>query len=784
MKNQINVLEVDRMVEKFGESPEAIFSFLHEMQKVYGYLPKAALNRVCELTQISPTQLEEVSSFYAPFRRTPVGKHLIQICTSAVAHAKGADKIYNAVLRALDIPAGEETDANDLFTVIKVPKLGYPTLAPAMQIDDIIYGKVHPEKVPALLQDFLRHDAHRHIEKKHALMDKGFREGKIRVGLGSCCIASGSQNVLDALTAEISKLQMNIEIRPVSCTGMCSLSPLLEVAVSGRNPVFYSNVNPDDIPLILARHFQPKKRTVKMRIAVDRKLEALYTQGIEDPSEERIINLRDPAIAAFLDPQKQLSTEHRGITNPTDLKAYQKRDGFQALEKIVTQSTPEKWRTEIKKSALCEAHELIAAKWTRFNAAEGDIKTIICNGNDGDPSSFAGRMMLESYPHRIIEGMLLTAFATGATQGMIYLRGSDTLANERLQKAINDCTMAGWLGENILEKNVSFTLKVFQGEHAFVCNEESALIAAIEGKRATPRYCPPHPTEQGLHGQPTLIHTPETFSLIPWIARNGGTAFSKIGTPQTAGTLLVSLTGKIKNTGLIEVPTGTSIQDIVEKMGGGILKDRPFKAVQIGGPSGACIPASACNIPFHVESLSKQGVPLGSAGIVVFDSHDCMLEMARHYMEFFQKESCGKCTPCRVGTQRMLEILTRLCEGNGTKADLEQLETLGKILQQNSLCALGKTAPNPVLTALRSFRSEFEAHLKGSCPAGQCKKLITYTINDLCNGCTICAVQCPVSAIEGEAYKTFTINQDLCIHCGNCRKVCPIHAVDAHKESS
>jgi len=785
MKNQINVLEIDRMVEQFGDAPDVILSFLHEMQKVYGYLPEAALMRVCELTKITPAQIEEVSSFYPQFIRTPVGKHLVCVCTSAVSHAKGANKIYKAILRELHIPAGENTDSNDLFTVLKVPHLGYPTLAPSIQIDSITYGNVQPENVGKILHEFLRQDAHRHVEKKQTLMDKGFREGKIRIGMGSCCIAKGSKKVQYALESEISKLKINVEIRPVSCTGMCSLSPLLEIEVSGRNPVFYSKVNSDDVPLILAHHFHPKNRLVKIRIATERKLEAIYTQGIQDPSEERIINLRDPEIASFLDPQKQLTTEHRGIINPTDLKAYQKREGFVALETTLTQSTPKKLLSEIKKSKLRESNEnglAIATKWKTVRDAEGESKKIICNATESDPSSFSAQTLTESYPYRIIEGMILTSFAVGASEGIIVIPAKNTLAVKYLQKAINDCTVAGWLGENILDSGHAFTLTLFQGENALIYNEESALLAAIEGQRPTPRYCPPHPTEIGLNEFPTLINTPDIFSVIPWIVRHGASDFAKIGTTKSKGTKLVSLTGQVDNKGLIEIPLGTTIQKIVEEMGGGIPKGRTFKAVQIGGPSGGFIPANLCDTPLDYESLNKINIPLQSASMVVFDDHDCILEMTRHYMQRSQNESCGKCTPCRVGTQRMLEILTRLCNGNGQKNDIEQLEKLSKTLQLNSLCGLGKTAPNPVLTALRYFKPEFDAHIQGRCPAGHCKNLISYTINDLCNGCTICVVQCPVGAIEGEAYKTFAINQDLCIHCGNCRKVCPINAVDAHKE--
>ncbi|MCF7864097.1 MAG: 4Fe-4S binding protein, partial [Kiritimatiellales bacterium] len=359
-----------------------------------------------------------------------------------------------------------------------------------------------------------------------------------------------------------------------------------------------------------------------------------------------------------------------------------------------------------------------------------------------------------------------------------YIRAEYPLAVKRMRQALIDCEADGLLGDNIFGSGHSLTLRVFEGAGAFVCGEESALIASLEGRRGMPHYRPPFPAEQGLHGCPTLVNNAETYAVVPWIIRNGAEAFSKLGTEHSKGTKVFSLAGKIERGGLIEVPMGITINEVVEQIGGGVANGRTFKAVQIGGPSGGCIPASLGDTPVDFEALKDIGAMMGSGGFVVLDDHDCMVEMAHYFLSFTQSESCGKCTPCRVGTKRMLEILTRLCTGGGKPGDIEKLEQLAHTVKAQSLCGLGKTAPNPVLTTIKYFREEFEAHIAGRCPAGKCRKIITYSISDDCIGCTKCAVECPVNAISGEPYAVFEIDPDLCIRCDNCRQVCPVDAVE------
>jgi NADH:ubiquinone oxidoreductase subunit F (NADH-binding)/Pyruvate/2-oxoacid:ferredoxin oxidoreductase delta subunit len=385
---------------------------------------------------------------------------------------------------------------------------------------------------------------------------------------------------------------------------------------------------------------------------------------------------------------------------------------------------------------------------------------------------------MESYPYRVLEGMILASFAVGATEGILYVRAEYPLAVKRMRQAIADCEEAGLLGENICGSGHSLTLKLFEGAGAFVCGEESALIASLEGRRGMPNYRPPFPAEKGLHGCPTLVNNAETYSLIPWILNHGAEAFAALGTEHSKGTKVFSLAGKIERGGLIEVPMGMTIREVVEQIGGGVADGREFKAVQVGGPSGGCIPASLGDTPVDFEALKEVGAMMGSGGFVVLDDNDCMVEMARYFLSFTHSESCGKCTPCRVGTKRMLEILTRLCSGGGKPGDIEKLEQLAQTVKAQSLCGLGKTAPNPVLTTIRYFRDEFDAHIEGRCPAGKCEKLITYSITDDCIGCAKCAVGCPVDAISGEPYSVFEIDDEKCVRCGACRQICPVDAVE------
>jgi NADH:ubiquinone oxidoreductase subunit F (NADH-binding) len=436
-------------------------------------------------------------------------------------------------------------------------------------------------------------------------------------------------------------------------------------------------------------------------------------------------------------------------------------------------------------------------------AAGGDEKYVICNGDEGDPGAFMDRMLLESFPYRVIEGMTIAALAVGAREGLYYIRAEYPLAVKRIHEALEQCRRRGFLGEHVLGSDVRFDLSVKEGAGAFVCGEETAMLASIEGRRGTPRLRPPYPAESGLWGKPTLINNVETYALVPWILRHGAEAFARLGTPTSSGTKVFALAGKVQRGGLIEVPMGVTIRQIVEQIGGGVSSpstavggagggvpgndclgmahrrqpQRLFKAVQVGGPSGGCVPAELADTPIDYEALAQVGAIMGSGGLVVLDDADCMVDMARYFLRFTQDHSCGKCTLCRVGTRRMLDILNRICEGRGKPHDLDDLEQLAQTVRAGSICGLGRTAPNPVLSTLHYFRHEYEAHLAGRCPAGRCKSLIQYRVTDDCIGCTLCAQHCPADAIALTPYVKHAIDQEKCTRCDTCRQVCPEGAI-------
>jgi NADH-quinone oxidoreductase subunit F len=419
-------------------------------------------------------------------------------------------------------------------------------------------------------------------------------------------------------------------------------------------------------------------------------------------------------------------------------------------------------------------------KWRAVRKQPGEVKYVICNGDEGDPGAFMDRMILESFPYRVIEGLALAALAVGSQEGIFYIRHEYPLAVRRVRAAIAEMEKRGWLGANLLGSGPALRLSVVEGAGAFICGEETALIASVEGRRGMPRLRPPFPAESGLWGKPTLINNVETLALVPWIIRHGAESFAAMGTAKSKGTKVFALAGKIRRGGLIEVPMGTTLRDIVEKIGGGTAEGRRIKGVQIGGPSGGCVPASLMDTPVDYESLREAGAIMGSGGMVVLDDATCMVDIARYFLRFTQDQSCGKCTFCRVGTKRMLDILDKLCAGKAQRAHLEELEVLARQVGAGSLCGLGKTAPNPVISTLRYFRDEYEAHLQGRCPAGHCTALVKYKVTADCTGCTLCAQHCPVQAIPMVPYRRHEINLELCTRCDTCRKVCPRNAIEVN----
>ena len=490
--------------------------------------------------------------------------------------------------------------------------------------------------------------------------------------------------------------------------------------------------------------------------------------------------MRDPPVAAFLGRQRNLASEHCGVIDPTDLQEYLRGDGFVALRRCLNELTGEQVIDQVRRSGLRGrggAGFPTGDKWSRVRQARGDVKYIVCNGDEGDPGAFMDRMLLESYPYRIIEGMIIAARVVGANEGYFYIRAEYPLAVRRVREALRRCAEAGLLGEGILGSDFGLNIRIMEGAGAFVCGEETALLASIEGRRGMPRLRPPYPADSGLRGRPTLVNNVETYALVPWIIRHGPEAFAAMGTETSKGTKVFALAGKVLRGGLIEVPMGATLRQVVEEIGGGVAGGKRFKAVQVGGPSGGCVPAELSDTPVDYEALTAVGAIMGSGGLVVLDEADCMVDIARYFLEFTQDQSCGKCTACRIGTRRMLEILQRLCEGQGKAGDVEHLEQLARTIQAGSLCGLGRSAPNPVLTTIRYFRDEYDAHIEGRCPTASCKALITYSITDDCIGCTICAQHCPADAIAMRPYEKHEIDGDKCIRCGTCKQRCPAEAV-------
>jgi len=772
---------VDQTVESLGKHPEAVIPILQALQDHYRYLPRDALHRVCDLTRITPAAITGVSTFYTQFRHRPVGKHIINVCHGTACHVKGSGPLQEAVEHNLGIfGTGEDTDADGLFTVEKVACLGCCTLAPVIQIDNETYGRVTPSRVPGVLDDFLNRVKAGALGYRPEPADVPSGAHEIRIGMGSCCTAQGAGKVHQEVQRMLASTGAEAVIKRVGCVGMCYQAPLIELVPPEGPSSFIPKAQIEDVRTIVLDHFQPKGIVRRLGYNASRLLDRFLTDEVSDNAAKEI-DAQDKTICPFLGPQVHLATNDCAKCDPTDLDEYLERGGFDALKRCREELSPEQIIDEVTASGLRGrggAGFPTGRKWSACQDAKGAHKYVICNGDEGDPGAFMDRMLLESAPYRIIEGMAIAAMAIGAREGFFYIRAEYPLALERVTEALARCRERGVLGNSADQNGTGLKLSIKEGAGAFVCGEETALLASIEGRRGMPRLRPPFPAESGLHGKPTLINNVETLALLPWIFRNGAGEFAALGTAKSSGTKVFALAGKILRGGLIEVPMGITIRRIIDEIGGGVARGRQFKAVQVGGPSGGCIPARLADTPVDYEALSELGAIMGSGGLVVLDDSDCMVDIARYFLEFTQDQSCGKCTLCRVGTRRMLDILERICSGQGRKDDLEQLQRLAATVSAGSICGLGKTAPNPVLSTLKYFREEYQAHLEGRCPAGRCKNLIHYRISpEKCIGCTLCAQNCPTDAIPMTPYATHTIIDELCTRCDSCRQACPTEAV-------
>ncbi|KNZ41194.1 NADH-quinone oxidoreductase subunit NuoF [Acetobacterium bakii] len=579
---------------------------------------------------------------------------------------------------------------------------------------------------------------------------------KIVIGEGSCGIAAGANKVQHAFEEIFAIKGLDIPIDKTGCIGTCYLEPIVDVFDDEGIKVTFVNVTIDDVKEIVEQHILDKQAVKHLQIT--------------------------DADITMIGKQKRIVLKNSGIINPERIEDYLAVQGYVAAKKCLTELTPEEIIETVKIAGLKGRGGAGFPTWFKWNAAyqsPGNVKYMVCNADEGDPGAFMDRSVLESDPHALIEGMLIGAKAIGANEGVVYVRAEYPLAIIRLQLAIDQAREKGLLGKNIFDTGFDFDLRIKAGAGAFVCGEETALIASLEGERGMPRLKPPFPAQKGFWNKPTNINNVETFANVPWIFRNGGAAYAAIGTKESKGTKVFALTGKIAHGGLVEIPMGLKLRDVIYEIGGGIKNNKEFKAVQMGGPSGGCIPAALLDTEIDYAEITKTGAIMGSGGMVVMDETTCMVDMARFFLDFTCKESCGKCTYCRIGTMRMLEILNRITQGQGVDGDIELLEELCYKIKEGSLCGLGQTAPNPVLTTLKYFRNEYEDHIYNKkCTAKSCKPLLTYSvIKENCVGCGACKKKCPVEAVEGEKKKIHNILQDKCIKCGKCYAACKFNAI-------
>jgi len=754
------------------------------------YLRHETLLALSEGLGVPINRVYSVASFYQAFRFTPRGKHHIKVCVGAACYVKGAETLFDAFAMHLKIPKNADTSPDGQFTLSKVSCLGCCMLAVAVQIDRHIFGHVTPDMAPHVIKDFLRLSEEETAARSanDGVSEKPFRP-EVRICRCSSCRAAGSARVYKELELQHRKGNFDFAVKEVGCHGMSYRSPLVMV-VTEDAVYHYDRIREHEVKAVLANHSGALHHATLTPTNYLRRTVWKGKAFLDGFYRRKSCKFAGKMPLSDIGDTTRLVTRNSGITHPESLDEYCQSGGFVAFDRIAgrnalgaTTMKPEEVIDLLERSKLRgrggggfptgKKWRLAFEATAALNVSDG-VGVVICNADEGDPGAFMDRMLLESYPYRVLEGVLIASMVLGAKTAIIYIREEYTHAITVLEKVITSLRDAGYFSR--LDED--FDLVLFRGAGAFVCGEETALLESIEGNRGIPHRRPPFPVSSGLNGMPTLINNVETFACVPMILADDGQAFQGFGTEQSRGTKAFALAGKVRQGGLIEVPIGITIADIVEKIGCGAEEGHTIKAVMIGGPSGGCIPRKHFDLPIDYETLQSHGAMMGSGGLVVLDERDCMVDLSLYFLRFLREESCGKCVMCREGVARLCDLVERLTKrGEKDASLLARIETLGKHIQQGSLCALGRTAPNMVLSAMREFRREFEAHVDNACPAGKCVELTEFQVTGTCIGCTKCVQNCAARAIDCVVLESSHINPEQCVKCGVCRLVCPQQAI-------
>ena len=769
---------VSEVVQRNRADRSRLTTILHEVQEEYNHLPEQALRDVADLMGIPIADIYGVATFYTSFSLEPKGKHIVTVCTGTACHVGNSEGLVDEICRYLGIRPGETT-GDMLFSLETVNCLGACAMGPIMAVDSTYYGEMNASRVERVLNKYQDLEAVTHLDwslaspeeldeyRKMARSTKYSGAASVSVCCGPGCLVVGGRNVAEALELELLRkgLGEKVIVRKTGCHGFCERGPVMVIRPEN---ILYQRVTPEDVEEIV-------EDTIIGGKVLDR---LLY----EDPATgKKVVHENE---VPFYAKQRRQILGPNALLDPYDIDDYIANGGYSALVKALFEMGPEEIIDEVERAGLRGRGGggfPAASKWTACRKARtpDGVKYVLCNADEGDPGAFMDRCLLEGNPHSVLEGMIIGARAIGATHGYVYVRNEYPLAVKSITNAIEMAGSKGLLGDDILGSGFDFHVGVSRGGGAFVCGESTALMTSIEGRVGEPREKYIHTAVKGLYMRPTNLNNVETWANVPLIVNVGAEEYAKVGTEKSKGTKIFSLVGKIHNTGLVEVPMGITLREIIYDIGGGIPNGKKFKAVQTGGPSGGCIPLSLLDTPVDFDRLTEVGSMMGSGGMIVMDEDTCMVDVARYFLEFLCDESCGKCTPCREGLKHMLEIVTDVTEGNGTMGHLELLKELAEVVCDTSLCGLGQTAPNPVLSTIRYFKDEYHEHIDQKlCRAGVCRALITYAIDtSACTGCVRCLKACPSQAISGEKKVPHSIEVSRCEKCGICFDICEFDAV-------